>query len=137
MTKLLKLTGIQTYTGTLTRTGEGNLCAKVVKGDVIAMTDADAASALTGSNTDREGRPVPYFTDVTGQYDGPLTHDLTERARKSAQVERAHTAKEVMQPDGAKAISASVSEPATGLKPAAGPVAKRATQRGARASSAT
>lgn len=79
MTKLLQLTGLQTYIGPLTRTGQGEECAVVKKGQVCRMDDKEANSAMTGNNIDREGQPVPYFKDVTATFDGEPDFDFSKK----------------------------------------------------------
>jgi hypothetical protein len=107
MTKLLKLANIETYIGEATRSGTGNECIPVRKGQVCLFEDSDAETALAGSRLDREHNEVPFFTELT-DYVGKIDHDFTEARRESGNsvkhtdkigVDTSPRAKGVAQPD--------------------------------------
>jgi hypothetical protein len=101
MSRLLKLTNLVTYIGALTKTGVGEECAKIMKGQVVRWDDKDAESVLTGHNIDKEGEKKPYFTDVTDEHTGKVDWDFSKEGKDPE-------ARTVAQPDTATARASTV-----------------------------
>jgi len=91
--KLLKLTGIQSYIGNLTATGDGAECAKVEKGQVVIFDDEAAETVMddTRARPNKEGEMVAFFTDVSGSYVGPVAFDFRATVKSGAEKKAKHT----------------------------------------------
>jgi len=68
MSKILKLTGVKTFTSSFTNQ------IIVARGETCRVTEAIAAKVLKGSRRNAEGEPVAYWTEMPEGSE--VTHDF-------------------------------------------------------------
>ncbi len=78
MSKVLKLTGLKSWTGSVSNSNV------VRKGEIARFDDDVAAKVMAGKRLNSDGEPVPYWVEVEGEttpkYDFSTPVDSAEEA---------------------------------------------------------